>query len=240
MLLSPATFVLLAAQCAPSVHVDTLAAVAHAESRLDTLAIRDNTTRRTYQARDSTAAIALANRLIVRGHSLDLGLMQVNSRNLRWLGLSVGDAFDACRNIAAGAQVLVSDYAAPMLTAEQRPALLRALSRYNTGSATRGFDNGYVARVETAARAIVPFVRQALGSAPLDAHVGIAPVPAPSAQPLPTWDVYRSAQYAKTRDGAYAIAQPSSALPRRADVLASAAMLRGGDAPPLSMPDVVQ
>lgn len=236
MLLSPATFVVLAAQCAPSVHVDTLAAVAHAESRLDTLVIGDNTTRRSYQPRDPLAAVALAHRLLARGHSLDLGLMQVNSRNLRWLGLSVGDAFEPCRNIAAGAQVLVTSYSAPMLSVEQRPALLRAISRYNTGSTTRGFGNGYVARVETAARTILPLVRQALGSAPnLEAVAALAPPPSP-----PTWDVYRSAQYTKTRDGGYGIAQSSSPLPRRADAFVTAAMLRGGDVPPLAMSGVVQ
>jgi type IV secretion system protein VirB1 len=77
-------------------------------------------------------AIERAHALLREGRSIDLGLMQINSRNLGWLGLSVEDAFDPCRNIAAGARVLTS------------------FSGYNTGHPQRGFANGYVARVLSA------------------------------------------------------------------------------------------
>jgi hypothetical protein len=57
------------------------------------------------------AAIATATELIERqGRSVDLGLMQVNSANLRPLGLTVADAFDPCRNMAAGARILQEGY----------------------------------------------------------------------------------------------------------------------------------
>ena len=91
-----ASFVQLAAQCAPSVHVDTLAAVARAESRFETNAINDNSARRQYAPPDRAAASAIAVRLIALGHSVDLGIMQINSANLHGLGLSVADAFDPC------------------------------------------------------------------------------------------------------------------------------------------------
>ena len=55
--------------------------------------------------------------------------MQINRGNFAWLGLTVDAAFDPCRSIAAGAAVLTQ------------------ISRYNTGSPTAGFRNGYVARV---------------------------------------------------------------------------------------------
>ena len=119
----------LAVACAPSVAPGTLAAVAQTESHLDPLAIHDNTEGRSYQPGDTARAIGLAHRLIAERHSVDLGLMQINSGNSRWLGLTVEDAFDPCRSIAAGA------------------AVLTAYSRYNTGSPTAGFRNGYVARV---------------------------------------------------------------------------------------------
>ena len=120
----------LAAACAPSVAPETLTAIAHVESGLRTLAIHANgpgggtilpTTRQ--------EAIERAQALLREGRSIDIGLMQINSRNLGWLGLSVEDAFDPCRNIAAGARVLTS------------------FSGYNTGHPQRGFANGYVARV---------------------------------------------------------------------------------------------
>jgi type IV secretion system protein VirB1 len=125
-----AAFHALAAACAPNVAPETLAALARAESGLRTFAIGINgpgsgalvpTTR--------GEAIERAHALLRAGRSVDLGLMQINSRNLGWLGLSVEDAFDPCRNVAAGARVLTS------------------FSGYNTGHPQRGFTNGYVARV---------------------------------------------------------------------------------------------
>ena len=82
MIVALASFVQLAGQCAPSVHVDTLAAVARAESRFETNAINDNSARRHYAPPDRAAASAIAVRLIGLGHSVDLGLMQINSANL--------------------------------------------------------------------------------------------------------------------------------------------------------------
>src|SRR5271170_212239 len=89
VLLPAAVFMSLASSCAPSVAPETLAAVAETESHLDPLAIHDNTERRSYQPGDAASAIGLAHRLIAEGHSVDLGLMQINSGNSRWLGLTV-------------------------------------------------------------------------------------------------------------------------------------------------------
>ena len=130
VLITLATFHALVSACAPGVAPETLAAVAQTESGLHPFAIGINgpggdamlpATRQD--------AIERAQALLRAGRSLDLGLMQINSGNLGWLGLSVEDAFDPCRNIAAGARVLT------------------AFSGYNTGHPQRGFANGYVARV---------------------------------------------------------------------------------------------
>src|SRR3954465_10028601 len=112
-----AAFNALASACAPGIAPETLAAIARAESGLHTFAIGINgpgghallpATRET--------AMAQAEAQLRAGHSVDLGLMQINSRNFGWLGLPVADAFDPCRNIAAGARVLTS------------------FSQYNTGN----------------------------------------------------------------------------------------------------------
>ena len=73
--------------------------------------------------------VQAAVRLIEAGHSVDLGLMQINSRNLDLLGLPLRDAFTACKSVEAAAK------------------LLSLFSRYNTGSPTRGIANGYAIRV---------------------------------------------------------------------------------------------
>lgn len=180
----------LAQACAPSVAPETLAAIAHVESRFDPLAIGVNAGPRPGRwARSADDAASLARALLARGANLDLGLAQINSDNLAWLNLSVEDAFDPCRNLAAAATVLRAGYRPRGADARAHQAALRvALSRYNTGHPQRGFRNGYVARVEAAA------VRLSL-SAPG------APVSAPSQRPIrlvaetppPAWDVFARA-----------------------------------------------
>ena len=127
--LSVPAFVALANACAPNVAAETLAALARTESNLDPLAIHDNTAHQSYQPRDKTEAVSLAQQLLQAGHSIDTGIMQVTSGNFRWLGLGVEDAFEPCASIRAGATVLTS------------------FSGYNTGSPRAGFSNGYVRRV---------------------------------------------------------------------------------------------
>ena len=211
-------FAQLAGACGAAVHVDTLAAVARAESRFDSAAINDNTGRRRYAELSDAQAAATATRLLAAGHSLDLGLMQVNSANLRGLGLSVAGAFDPCKSIAAGARVLVDGYRAPGTGIDAQPAIYRALSYYNTGSPQRGFGNGYVARVRASAEQIVPAIRLAGASAPGNIEPLSAIPPAPPAPP--SWDVFATARYARqqtkmarTATSAAPTPAPSATLP---------------------------
>lgn len=191
-----AVFLELAAGCGPAVHPATLAAVARTESRFDALAIGDNTTGRSYAPATAGEAVATATALLERGHSLDLGLMQINSATLAGLGLTVADAFDPCASIAGGARVLAEGYRPAPGEDEQR-ALVRALSRYNTGSPVRGVANGYVAKVQASAGHIVPAIR---GTGRRDAEGALhgASPPAAATPPAPpAWDVYGRARQAR-------------------------------------------
>jgi type IV secretion system protein VirB1 len=114
----------LALRCAPAVDPHMVVAIAQHESGLDPLTIHDNTTGQILHGQD--VAIAAAQR-IAAGHSVDLGLMQINSKNLSLLGLPLSDAFVACKSVEAAAR------------------LLALFSKYNTGSPTRGA--GYATRV---------------------------------------------------------------------------------------------
>lgn len=178
----------LAQACAPQVVPQTLAAIAYAESRFDPLAIGVNRGPRPARAaRDATDAARIARTLLARGANLDLGVAQINSDNLAWLGLSVEAAFDPCRNLAAAGVVLRTGYR-PSEGVDPQTTLRVALSRYNTGHAERGFRNGYVARVEAAARTLgVAFPAAAAPSHPLDESPPTPPVP-PAA-----WDVFARA-----------------------------------------------
>lgn len=201
MILPLAVFTQLAASCGPSVHVDTLAALARTESAFNTAAINDNTDRRRYLPRSRDDAIALATDLItVKHHSVDLGLMQVNSANLPGLGMTIADAFDACKNIGGAARVLTAAYRPPAIGQDTQPALLQAISRYNTGHPARGFANGYVAKVQASAEQVVPAIRLA-GPETIGQGGGNTPAPPQLPPSPPSWDVFAQARYARRYGG---------------------------------------
>ena len=151
----------LAARCAPQVAAETLISVAKVESGFNPWAIGVNG-KPTIRVRVTgrAEAVSKAQALVAGGRSIDLGLAQINSRNLEWLGLTVEAAFDPCRNLAASARVLQDGYARGLRRGGgEQPALRTALSYYNTGHPERGFRNGYVAKVIKVARRIVPALR---------------------------------------------------------------------------------
>ena len=129
MLLPLAALTTLAATCAPGIDVKDLTALAQTESRFDTLAIGDNTDRRSYSPPTEADAATLVRKLLAEGHSLDVGLTQINTDNFQWLRLTPETAFDPCESLRAA------------------KAHLQSFSVYNTGDKRRGFRNGYVQRI---------------------------------------------------------------------------------------------
>lgn len=139
------------ATCAPGVAHQTMVAIARAESGGNPLAIGINgDVRLTRQPSTIEEAVAWATWLIDHGYSIDLGLMQINSRNLDWLQLDLTQAFDACANAAAGARMLIDAYQRAMQDLPPgQNALRAALRAYNTGKlwdTPRG--KRYVLRIE--------------------------------------------------------------------------------------------
>lgn len=137
----------LASQCAPSVAPETVLAIIHTESSGEPFALNVNGGRQPAKQSNAADAVATARRYVAAGYSVDLGLGQINSRNMRWLGLTWETVFDPCTNVAALARVLTTNYNAVKPGRDPQTALRVALSMYNTGSQTRGFRNGYVAKV---------------------------------------------------------------------------------------------
>jgi type IV secretion system protein VirB1 len=134
--------------CAPNVAPITLQAIVQVESGGNPLALNVNGVRvQPPTATDAKGAAEVAERYVALGYSVDLGLMQVNSRNLAALGTTVERVLDPCTNIHAAATILTADYVhAAQTRGDGQPALQAALSAYNTGDFYRGFANGYVAR----------------------------------------------------------------------------------------------
>jgi type IV secretion system protein VirB1 len=146
------TVIALAEQCAPSEPSVVLASIARVESAYDPLRIGVNGPKPyALKPHSQEEAVALASHLIASGKNIDLGLAQINSRNLERLALTVQSAFDACRNLAAAAVIMGRGYKAALTISPQgRPLLQTAYSLYNTGDPIRGLANGYVDKVETA------------------------------------------------------------------------------------------
>src|SRR3546814_5210198 len=71
-----------------------------------------------------------------------------------WLGLTWDTVFKQCANVEAAGRVLLSNFRSAKTGRTPQEALRVALSMYNTGSQSRGFRNGYVARVENAGRRV--------------------------------------------------------------------------------------
>ncbi|CAD0217268.1 lytic transglycosylase [Agrobacterium tumefaciens] len=194
--LSSAEFDHVARKCAPSVATSTLAAIAKVESRFDPLAIHDNTTGETLHWQDHSQATQVVRRRLDARHSLDVGLMQINSRNFSMLGLTPDGALQACTSLSAAANMLKSRYAGGETIDEKQFALRRAISAYNTGNFIGGFANGYVRKVETAAQSLVP----ALIEPPKDDHEAL--------KSEETWDVWGSYQRRSQEDGAGGLIAP--------------------------------
>lgn len=160
--LSPREFRAIAAACAPDIPLATLRAIARAESAFHPYALSLDYPRRTAreqgfgageiflarQPTDLAEARAWTHWLLERGRSASIGLVQISTQHAADLGITVDQLFDPCTNLRAGARVLTAEYqSAAAVRGEGQDALQQALSKYNSGSSTLGFDNGYVTRV---------------------------------------------------------------------------------------------
>ena len=139
----------LAASCAPNVHFTTMVEVVRVESQGNPLALHVNNLvgPQPKPARDARHAAQIARHYIARGHSVDIGIAQINSRNLRGLNMTVEQALEPCDNLRASATILGACYNRALHRfAAGRPALLATFSCYQSNNFTTGFHNGYVAR----------------------------------------------------------------------------------------------
>ncbi len=184
--LSNADFAGLAARCAPGVPAWVLRGVAYTESNFNPWMLHDNSIHASASPASLANAEAQATAWIAEGHSVDLGLMQINAANLPALGMTIDQAFDPCASLAGGAAVLRAAYGAGPVGSGQQTALLMALSIYNTGSPLKGIMNGYARRV----------MRQADEAA---SPLSVASLPLAIAPDMPpAWDVSATGSYART------------------------------------------
>lgn len=166
-------------QCAPQIAPVTLAAIVQQESGGDPLAMHDNTSGKSYRPASVAEAARIARELIARGHSVDIGLAQINSRNLPRLGLGVDQVLDPCANLRAAQTVLMEGW--------MRSGDLRAtLSAYNTGQLHSPVGMAYGEKVFGKAGVVVPAIpggKLAQWASSDPANIGALP----PVRPVITW-----------------------------------------------------
>jgi type IV secretion system protein VirB1 len=186
----------LAVANAPQVAPETIAAIVKAESALHPYAIYDNTAHKSYTPGSAEDAVAIARTLLDQGHSIDTGLLQINSANFTITRLNAESAFDPAQSVRAGAQLMVDAYQWCQKRHPASNSLRCMVSIYNTGRPTAGEKNGYVDRVFAAADHLVPAIRQALPEKPATAAESATPiVPHACGPPPPAWDGWAVSSY---------------------------------------------
>jgi type IV secretion system protein VirB1 len=173
--------------CAPAVDPVTMAAIVKQESGGQPWVVNNNTTRKSMAFASKAVAVAAAVAAVGRGESVDMGLAQINSKNLPALGLTVEQVFDPCTNIAAGANILAASYG-------RAGSLGGALSIYNTGRSDSKIGVAYAQKVFQQAGVKVPGIpggqlaklpeMSSFAAKPALAQVRLAVTPSPSAAGL--------------------------------------------------------
>ena len=150
MMLNALALAALMARCAPNVAPSTMLAIVSVESGGDSLAIGDNTAKRSYYPPERKMAERLARQLLDAGHVLDLGLAQIDSVNFSAFRVNVHSIFDPCTNLSVGGKILSDNYAIAIRRyGSSQIALRRAIGMYNTGRLNGGAR--YIRRVLAAA-----------------------------------------------------------------------------------------
>jgi type IV secretion system protein VirB1 len=155
-LISPAIVSALISACAPQVSPQIAAGIVRVESYSDPWALGDNTDKRSYAPKSYGVAVALAHRLVAEGHSVDMGIAQINSVHLGQPGVTIESMLHPCPNLRASQRILNGDLA------QSSGNIVGALSRYNSGSPTRSI--GYAHKVLSVTQEVVaPKLLSAIG-----------------------------------------------------------------------------
>ncbi|ENZ3888442.1 transglycosylase SLT domain-containing protein [Campylobacter coli] len=132
----------------PNVETQIIQKIIQIESNNQQFAININKVG-SFMLKTKKEAENLANNFIKGGYSVDIGLMQFNSNNLKsstFSHYSVEDLLDTCKNIKAGSDIFYLAYEATDEKLSKEERINQALSIYNTGNLEDGFNNGYIAK----------------------------------------------------------------------------------------------
>ena len=142
---------LLIQQCVPSIVQASMQAIIRVESNNNPLALNIN---KGYKLQFQPQSDGQANKWIKylenNHYNFDIGLAQVNIKNIHKYGYKAIDLLDPCTNLKLGSKILVENYNNALPSSKSSDeALQKAISAYNTGNFYTGFSNGYVNKVYT-------------------------------------------------------------------------------------------
>ncbi|WP_127471935.1 lytic transglycosylase domain-containing protein [Thiomicrorhabdus aquaedulcis] len=137
---------LLVEQCLPPAYWTVMKSIVKVESsgKLYALGVNEAGYKSHYPQTVNEARYTIRS-LLEKGLSFGIGLAQIDTQHFKpgklfWKrGFTEEDALDPCTNLKMGAMIFSDNY-------RRYGNVADALSAYNTGSPTRGYKNGYLAR----------------------------------------------------------------------------------------------
>jgi type IV secretion system protein VirB1 len=135
-------------QCIMPRHKVVMTAIVTVESGGKPLAIGLNKGYRLKtQPKDENQAKNWVQYLEQNNYNFDVGLGQVNIKNIHHYGYKASDMLDPCLNLKISSEILEKSYQTALATSVSSKAIQQAISAYNTGNFNSGFNNGYVGKV---------------------------------------------------------------------------------------------
>lgn len=135
--------------CVPHIAQASMMSIVKVESRGNPLALGLNKGYKLqFQPQTKAQAHKWVEYLDKHNYNFDIGLAQVNIKNINKSGFSATDVLDPCTNLKLGSSILIKNYTnALVYSKSSSEAWQKAISAYNTGNFHSGFTNGYVSRV---------------------------------------------------------------------------------------------
>lgn len=135
--------------CVPSIAQASMMSIVQIESRGNPLALGLNKGYKLqFQPQTKAQAHKWVEYLDKHNYNFDIGLAQVNIKNINKSEYSATDVLDPCTNLKLGSSILIKNYTnALVYSKSSSEAWQKAISAYNTGNFHSGFTNGYVGRV---------------------------------------------------------------------------------------------
>lgn len=135
----------------PYAHRSVMTAIVKVESGGNPWAININSKngqRLLYPAKSLEQAQAWVRWFVANNYNIDIGIAQINIKNIQKQGLNPVSFLEPCTNLKMAGQILKANYvSASKNSTSSDDAVKKAISAYNTGNYRSGFTNGYVGKV---------------------------------------------------------------------------------------------